>query len=74
MPTLEGQFFDVTGLPAGDYVLVNALNAERLLLESDSTNDSASVRLRLSWPGGLGEKPRATVVRICATGSRCPSG
>jgi Lysyl oxidase len=72
VPTLEGQFFDVTALPAGDYVLVNTLNPGRLLLESDYANDSASVRLRLDWPGGRSAEPRVTVVRVCPGGSNCP--
>jgi hypothetical protein len=74
VPTLEGQFFDVTALPAGDYVLVNTLNAGRLLLESDFANNSASVRVRLTWPKGRGAQPRATVVRSCPGSSRCPEG
>lgn len=71
VPTLEGQFFDVTALPAGDYVLVNTLNPGRLLVESDYANDTASTRLRLDWPDGRGEKPRARVVRICPGRSSC---
>jgi hypothetical protein len=71
VPTLEGQFFDVTDLPAGDYVLVNTLNAERLLLESDPSNDSASIRLRLAWPSGKRAKPAATLLRSCPGKSHC---
>jgi hypothetical protein len=72
LPTLEGQSFDVTTLPSGDYVLVNTLNAEGLLRESDRTNDSASVRLHLSWPHGHRAKPRVRVVRVCPHSRRCP--
>jgi hypothetical protein len=63
VPTLEGQFFDVTALSAGDYLLVNTLNPGRLLLESDYGNDSASIRLRLTWPDGRGNKPRVRIVQ-----------
>jgi hypothetical protein len=74
VPTLEGQFFDVTALPAGEYVLVNTLNPGRLLLESDYGNDSASTRFSLTWPGGRSEKPRTTVTRVCPGKSSCPTG
>ena len=51
-PHLEGQQIDVTGLPAGVYVLRHPSNPERRLRESSYANNSASLRLRLTWPNG----------------------
>ncbi len=60
---LEGQFIDVTGLPRGRYVLTHRVNTGRRILESDHSNNAASVRLSLTWPRG---ESRAPVVRACA--------
>jgi hypothetical protein len=47
VPTLEGQYIDVTGLPAGRYLLVHRVNADRRLRESEYGNNAASVLLEL---------------------------
>ncbi len=67
---LEGQSFDVTALPAAQYELVHRVNADRRLREKRYSNNAASVRFRLSWPGGMGERPRAEVLERCS-GPRC---
>jgi hypothetical protein len=67
---LEGQSFDVTGLPAGQYELVHRVNADRRLRELTHTNNAASVRLRLTWPDGTDERPRVSVLERCR-GPRC---
>ena len=48
---LDGQWIDVTGLQAGDYVLEIEVNAERFFQETDYSNNSASIRVTL--PKGL---------------------
>ncbi|OLD64429.1 MAG: hypothetical protein AUI47_06010 [Acidobacteria bacterium 13_1_40CM_2_68_5] len=48
---LDGQWIDVTGLQAGDYVLEIEVNAERFFQETDYLNNSASIRVTL--PKGL---------------------
>jgi hypothetical protein len=58
-PYLEGQYVDVTGLPAGRYVLVHLANPGRELREASYENNAASVALRLA----------ASSVEILA---RCP--
>jgi hypothetical protein len=65
-PNLEGQSFDITGLPEGEYVLSEHVNADRRLLETDYANNAASIRIRLTWP--LGEEGRPGVETI----ARCP--
>jgi hypothetical protein len=49
VPRLEGQWIDITGLPAGSYVLRHRVNVERVLRESDYGNNSAETRFELSW-------------------------
>ena len=60
-PQLEGQYIDVTGLPAGQYDLVHRVNSDVSLLESDYSNNSACVGVRLSWPRGAQQRPAFTV-------------
>jgi hypothetical protein len=53
VPRLEGQWIDVTGLPAGRYVLRHRVNVGRVLRESSYDDNSASVIFDLSWsPSG----------------------
>jgi len=72
-PHLEGQQIDVTGLAAGVYVLVHRVNPERRLRELRYDNNDASVRLRLSWPGGRGAPPRVRILRHCPSRASCPA-
>ncbi len=69
--TLSGQYFDVTGLPAGRYVLVERVNQDRRLRESNYSNDSASLLLQLSWPGGEQSLPQALVLTYCPGSEHC---
>jgi hypothetical protein len=68
-PNLEGQSFDVTGLPAGEYVLSHEVNRGRQIRESDYANNAASVLLRLDWPNG---SPQVEIVAECPATTRCP--
>ena len=70
-PLLEGQYVDVTGLPAGRYELVHRVNADRRLRESDYRNNAASIVLDLSWPRGVAHEPAIDVVARCGDGRRC---
>jgi hypothetical protein len=65
---IEGQYLDVTGLPGGDYVLINRVNGDGALLESHYRNDVASVLIRLSWPDGQQSQPSLTVLDSCEPG------
>jgi hypothetical protein len=50
---LEGQEIDITGVPAGEYILLHRVNARRRILEERYDNDVACIALSLSWaPGG----------------------
>ncbi len=59
VPALEGQFVDLTGVPAGRYLLAHRVNPDRSIRESTYANNAASVLLEL----------RGRTVRILA---RCP--
>src|SRR4051812_5869591 len=69
---LEGQFVDVTGVPAGQYYLVHRANADRKLVESDYSNDAASLLIELSWPDGTSAAPAVKVLRGCPSTDSCP--
>jgi hypothetical protein len=67
-PQLEGQFVDITRLPAGRYVLVHRVNADHRLLESSYVNNAASALLRLRWRSGI---PQITILAVCPDSARC---
>jgi hypothetical protein len=69
---LEGQFVDLTGVPTGEYYLVHRVNADRKLMESDYSNDAASVRVALSWPDGTSATPSVKVLQGCPKQDSCP--
>jgi hypothetical protein len=60
VPRLEGQSIDITGLPAGRYVLRHRVNVERALRESDYGDNSAEVPFDLTWS----ESGTPTVVAV----------
>jgi hypothetical protein len=58
-PTLEGQYIDITGVPAGDYWLVHWVNSGKEICESNYANNAAAVKIAL-WPNGYGVAPYVT--------------
>ena len=69
---IEGQYIDVTGLPAGRYTLVHTANPDGTLLESDYSDNSASAALRLSYPNGRGSMPAVRILARCQEKAVCP--
>jgi hypothetical protein len=67
----HGQIVDVTGVPAGVYVLVHRVNPNGRLHERTLANNAASVRLRLAWPHGRHAPPSVHVLRVCERRERC---
>jgi hypothetical protein len=59
VPTLEGQYIALEGVPAGRYRLVHRVNPTRALREADYSNNSASVIFDLAWRDG---EPAVTLV------------
>lgn len=70
-PHLEGQAFDITDLPTGDYVLANVVNRERRILESDYSNNAASLLVSLKWPNGPRDTPRVEILAECRSTDDC---
>ena len=68
---LEGQSFDVTGLPAGRYLLVHRVNSGRVLRESDYSNNASSMAFELAWPNGKTNPPRIDVIARCPDTATC---
>jgi hypothetical protein len=70
--TLEGQFIDLTGVPAGEYYLVHRVNADRKLRESNYRNDAASLLIAVAWPRGKARAPSVRVLLGCKDRDYCP--
>lgn len=67
----HGQNLDLTGVPAGIYVLVHRANASGAIRELRYDNNAASVRIRLDWPNGRRSAPTVRVLRTCQGSERC---
>jgi hypothetical protein len=65
---LEYQDLPIDGLADGRYVLVHRANADRRLVESDYTNNAASLLLDLRWHDGV---PSMKVLASCPDSARC---
>jgi hypothetical protein len=65
---LEGQSLRLTGVAAGTYVLIQSVNVQRRLRETDYSNNTASLLLRLRWRAGA---PSLRVLRRCPYTERC---
>jgi TolB protein len=71
-PFFHGQNVELTGLPAGRYVLVQDVNPDRRIRELAYSNNAASALVELSWPNGTRAAPRVTVHRRCDGSAGCP--
>ena len=56
-------------MPAGRYVLVHHVNANRAMREKSLANNASSVLIDLRWRG---RTPRVTIVERCRGSSVCP--
>jgi Lysyl oxidase len=70
-PMKEGQYIDVSGVPPGDYDLVNRVNVARRMRELSYANNDASVRIRLLPPPTPTVPPGVVVLRTCESGTIC---
>jgi hypothetical protein len=68
-PRLEGQYLDVTSVPAGRYLVVHRANPDRTIRESDYGNNAASVLIALRRT--TGETPTVRVLARCPHADRC---
>ena len=58
----HGQSVDITGVPAGNYLLVNRVNPFLRFRELRYDNNAATLAIRLTWPSGA---PKLSVLRTC---------
>ncbi len=68
-PQVEGQFVDITRLPAGRYQLVHRVNADGALREKSLDNNAASVLIEVRWPDRW---PVVTQLARCPDSATCP--
>jgi Lysyl oxidase len=68
VPRLEGQYVDVTSVPAGRYLLVHRANPERAFAESDYENNAASLLIQLRRTGQV---PTIRVLASCPESETC---
>lgn len=61
----HGQSLDLTGVPGGQYLLVNRVNPFLRFRELRYDNDAATLSVRIAWPGGPKAAPKVTVLRAC---------
>jgi hypothetical protein len=64
----HGQNLELRGVPAGVYLLVHRANPAQRLEEIDYTNNDASLRIRLTWAGGV---PKVQKLRRCEDSADC---
>ena len=69
---VEGQFVDLTDLPAGRYVLLHQVNANRGLQETNYADDVASVLVSVAWPNGFDAPPVVKQLAGCGESATCP--
>lgn len=69
---LEGQYItiDQATVPAGDYLLVNRVNPTGALLDGDTSDDAASLRIKVKWSGIT---PTLTITNSCPSSIDCPA-
>ena len=70
-PFVEGQYVDVTGLPAGRYVLVHRVNPSGRIRALARSNNASSALVRLRWPNGRSRKPAVKRLAACFYRARC---
>jgi hypothetical protein len=75
---VDFQWLDITRVPPGTYDLVNTVNADRTLAETNYGNNSSAVSLTIEWPDGmpgpdqaLTKAPVVKFVRSCPGQARC---
>ncbi len=75
---VDFQWLDITDVPSGTYDLVNTVNDDRTLAETDYGNNSSSIALSIEWPDGkpglhqvLPRGPVVKFLRSCPGRKRC---
>ena len=68
------QWLDITHVPSGTYVVVNTVNSDHTILESNYDDNSSSIVISLKWPGGAHDPPAViTTPPVVKLLNSCPS-
>lgn len=67
------QWIDITHVPSGTYVIVNTVNSDHSLLESNYNNNSSAIAISLQWPGAAHDPPSViTLPPVVTLLNSCP--
>ena len=69
---LEGQYIDITHVPAGRYVVVHRADPQKRLVVGDRSDDVASTLIEIGARAGRGKVPSVTTLAKCAATSGAP--
>ncbi len=69
---LEGQYIDITHVPAGRYVVVHRADPQKRLVVGDRSDDVASTLIEIGAKAGRGKVPSVTTLAECAATSGAP--
>jgi Lysyl oxidase len=75
---VDFQWLDITSAPSGVYDVVNTVNADHTILESNYDNDSSSIAISIQWPNGasaapsvITTAPTVKLLRSCPGSAMC---
>jgi hypothetical protein len=75
---VDFQWLDITEVPSGTYDVVNTVNSDRTLRESNYDNNSSSIAISVQWPSAgrsapktITALPKVTLLRSCPGHARC---
>jgi hypothetical protein len=66
---LEGQYIDITKVPAGQYVLIHRANHKKRIRETNYDNNASSALIEIRRTGN--GKPRAEILERCSSEPDC---
>lgn len=75
--TVDYQWLDLTKVASGTYTVVNTVNPDRSITESDYDNNSSSMVVSVQWPGGgaapgvVVAPPTVKMLRSCPGSATC---
>jgi len=75
--TVDYQWLDITKVASGTYTVVNTVNPDRSISESDYDNNSSSMAVSVQWPGGgaapavITAAPVVKMLRSCPGSATC---
>ncbi|MGH2996378.1 MAG: lysyl oxidase family protein [Gaiellaceae bacterium] len=67
----HGQNLDLTGVAAGEYILIHRANRSYLFRELRYENNAASLRIKIGWPKGRRARPSLRILSTCPDSDRC---